>query len=332
MTSTMMKSLRYILLTVASTALLSMTAGIGIKASLETPVVEMGSLVNLKVQFIEPVDSQSQMIRMKDEWPQEVEINGNDSIITTKSIGNGLKEITIDYKLQSFDSGAYVLPPFIQILGVDTLTSDPITLKINPVDVSGMEDIHPMASVMKIEGKWYDFLPDWVTDYWWIILIAIALIALIVIAVLIFTKRLKMPFIARKPEEPPYEQAKRLLGILREEHLWEKGRAKDYYSQLTEILRRYIGRRYEINALEATSTQLLQELNKMPDIKNQIPLVKAVLDTADFVKFAKMQPLPDVNAKSFDAVNEFVDTTRPIPAPTDEDTKEKSTKKKKSKN
>lgn len=40
--------------------------------------------------------------------------------------------------------------------------------------------------------------------------------------------------------------------------------------------------------------------------------MKAVLDTADFVKFAKMQPKPDVNVKAYDAVDEFIENTRPV--------------------
>ncbi len=285
-----------------------------ITTSIESSVVPMGSYVNLQVQAVEPQGNQTEILRLTEMWPKEVEIRP-DSSTTVKEIGNGLQEVTRNYKLQSFDSGVYVIPPFIHIVGADTTLSNALSLKVNPIDVSHMEDIHPMASVMGPGSKWYDFLPDWLTDNWKWLLTGIILLAAGIVAVLILTKRIKVPFLPEKKVEPPYDQAKRLLAMLKEEHLWEKGQDKEYYSELTDILRRYIGRRYDINALEMTSSQLMAHLSDIPELAPELSKVKAVLDTADFVKFAKMQPKPEVNVKAYDATDEFIENTRPAEVP-----------------
>lgn len=315
-----MNSLKYILLTVASgLGVLCIGATNSISTSLESSIVEMGSYVNLEVQAVEPVGTPTEILRLTDMWPAQVELRP-DSVIDIKEIGNGLQEITRIYKLQSFDSGVYVLPPFMHIVGSDTTLSNAITLKVNPIDVSHLTDIHPVASVMTIESKWYDFLPDWLTDYWGWIVAGVILLAAGIVTVLILTKRIKVPLLPKKKVEPPYDQAKRRLAILRQERLWEKGREKEYYSKLTDILRRYIGRRYNINALEMTSSQLLTTLKDIPELAEEISYVKAVLDTADFVKFAKMQPNPEVNVKAYDATDNFIENTRPVETPEAEKT------------
>ncbi|MBD5214005.1 MAG: hypothetical protein HDS75_04185 [Bacteroidales bacterium] len=306
----MKKSLRYILLSAAACGAFYAAANNSITSTIESSVAVMGSYVNLQIQAVEPQGSQSEILRLTDMWPKEVELRP-DSTTSVKEIGNGLQEVTRTYKLQSFDSGVYVIPPFIHIVGADTAISNTITLKINPIDVSHMEDIHPMATVMSAGSKWYDFLPDWLTDNWKWLLAGIILLAAGIVTVLILTNRLKVPFLPEKKVEPPYDQAKRLLAMLKEEHLWEKGHDKEYYSELTDILRRYISRRYDVNALEMTSSQLLKHLAEIPEIAAELPNVKAVLDTADFVKFAKMQPKPEVNVKAYDATDEFIENTRP---------------------
>lgn len=304
-------------MTVAAAGALTAPARSSITSALETSVADMGSYVGLEVQVVEPEDAGGQILRLQEMWPREVELRP-DSVTTVRSIGNGLHEVTRRYVLQSFDSGLYVIPPFLHVVGTDTLVSNAISLKINPVDVSALTDIHPLAPVADAPSRWYDFLPDWITDYWGWILGGILLVAAGVVVVLVLTHRLRVPFIPEKKPEPPYDQAKRLLAILREEHLWEKGRDKEYYSELTDILRRYIARRFDINAMEMTSGQLLRALGAIPGLASEIPSVKAVLDTADFVKFAKMQPKPDVNVKAYEATDSFIETTRPVPEETEE--------------
>lgn len=119
--------------------------------------------------------------------------------------------------------------------------------------------------------------------------------------------------------EPPYDVAIAKLSRLREEQLCEQGLQKEYYTRLTDILREYLDRRFGINAMEMTSTQIRQALNSSKGEIMSKELVEQVLEIADFVKFAKAQPLGDDNIKAYEAARKFVEDTKPA-EDTDNDT------------
>lgn len=102
------------------------------------------------------------------------------------------------------------------------------------------------------------------------------------------------------------------MSKLREEQLCEHGLQKEYYTRLTDILREYLDRRFGINAMEMTSTQIRHALNNSRDEIMSKQLVEQVLEISDFVKFAKAQPLGDDNVKAFEAARRFVEDTKPV--------------------
>jgi hypothetical protein len=111
------------------------------------------------------------------------------------------------------------------------------------------------------------------------------------------------------------------LNKLRERHLPENGKDKEYYTSLVDILRQYLQRRFSINAMEMSSTQILASLRSNPETRDNQPRIKQILEIADFVKFAKVRPLPDDNVKSYNIVVNFVETTKPVPEPDEKDNK-----------
>ena len=121
-----------------------------------------------------------------------------------------------------------------------------------------------------------------------------------------------------KPEPSPYETAMSALASLKEKKLWEQGMEKEYFTELTEILRVYLNRRFGINAMEMTSRQIMASLASNKDIKEKRSYVRQILDMADFVKFAKVRPLPADNIASYDNAVKFVEETKPV-EPTEEE-------------
>ena len=115
-----------------------------------------------------------------------------------------------------------------------------------------------------------------------------------------------------KKEIPPYELAIQLLEKLRDEKLCERGQEKEFYTRLTDILRSYIDSRFGINAMEMTTTQIIESLNNNNETICSKSYVEQVLEIADFVKFAKVRPLPDDNVKSYNWALQFVKETKPI--------------------
>ena len=117
---------------------------------------------------------------------------------------------------------------------------------------------------------------------------------------------------------PPYELAMQALTRLKSEKLCENGHEKEYYTRLTEILRTYLEQRFGINAMEMTSTQIMQQVSRHDETRPSAGLMKQILEMADFVKFAKVRPLPDDNVKSFTMATRFVEDTKPVEKPADD--------------
>ena len=85
------------------------------------------------------------------------------------------------------------------------------------------------------------------------------------------------------------------------------------FTELTDILRTYLYRRFGINAMEMTSRQILAAISADKETKDKKPLVRQILDMADFVKFAKVRPLPADNIQSYENAVKFVEDTKPVP-------------------
>lgn len=225
--------------------------------------------------------------------------------------GNILKSII---KIQSFDSGDYIIPPILYTNGHDTVLSNSVALRVFPIDtITTDSDLKPINSILpNYDRKLVDYLPDWLIDYWIYIVIALVIIAGGICAYLLLTKKITLNIIPQKKPEPPYNVAIAKLEQLREEQLCEQGLQKEYYTRLTDILREYLDRRFNINAMEMTSTQIRQALNNSKDEIMSKQLVEQVLEIADFVKFAKAQPLGDDNIRAFEAARCFVEDTKPV--------------------
>ena len=124
----------------------------------------------------------------------------------------------------------------------------------------------------------------------------------------------KNPFAASAPKPvPPYERAIDELNKLRGEKLCENGQEKEFYTRLTDILRTYLHGRFGVNAMEMTSTQIRHAIQSNEETRLSKANMERVLETADFVKFAKVRPLPDDNVKAFNSAIQFVEDTKPQP-------------------
>lgn len=139
------------------------------------------------------------------------------------------------------------------------------------------------------------------------------LIAAGVCAYLILTKKVDVPLVPKKKPLPPYQLAMQRLEHLRGENLWQNGQEKEYYTRLTDILRDYLQGRFGINAMEMTSTQIVNALSSNDETRDSNRHMQAILEVADFVKYARMRPIPDDNVRSFNNALEFVEETKPVP-------------------
>ncbi len=144
------------------------------------------------------------------------------------------------------------------------------------------------------------------------------IIALLVLAVVIYFlsrylktrgKRLSDLF-KPTPPLPPHIEAIKALEDLHNQKLWQNEKYKEYYSHLTDILRHYIARRYEVAAMEMTSEEIIVAMKsvELPQ-KSSMDLTQLLRD-ADLVKFAKATPQSDENEAYYLKAYYFVEETK----------------------
>jgi hypothetical protein len=213
-----------------------------------------------------------------------------------------------------FDSGSYYIPSFtfrVESGGQpQELQTDSILVQVQTIAVDTTKAFKPIKDI--VEVKWS------IWDYWKIILAALLLIGFGIFIWIYFYRNRKTKMPAKKlPPEKAHEKALRLLNELKEKQLWEQGKSKEYFSELSDIVRVYLEERFGITAMEQTTDELLSLLKKQTDAKAELrklrPELKLILRTADLAKFAKASPLPHEHSACMAAAVEVVQRTQVRP-------------------
>lgn len=221
------------------------------------------------------------------------------------------------YGLTQFDSGRYTIPPQRIEINNKLFTTDSIRVEVNDIVVDtlqqGMFDIKPAVAVKNPPINWLNIA------YWVLVLLVIA-------AIVFFILRRKKQKEKAEKQLPPYEEAIFALQQLDNSQLLKEDTSKEYYSSLTEIVKRYLDREVDEFALESTSGELIQRLLLHKQAGNfdfdmeTIHKLDAIFKRADLVKFARMKHhlgQVEVDRKTIeDIINE---TKEVIPEPTEEE-------------
>ena len=160
--------------------------------------------------------------------------------------------------------------------------------------------------------KFFDWVPDFIADYWWAWLLLLLLTAAGAYAYFRWYKRGINPLRPEKKRLPAYDEAMLNLQALKARQLWQNGQEKEYFTGLTDILRVYIDRRFSVNAVEMTSTQIIDTLKRNDETRAVNEQLGMILEMADFVKFAQARPLADDNEMAYQRAVNFVEATRPV--------------------
>lgn len=214
-------------------------------------------------------------------------------IVEDKKIDTLKNQLIKKYILTSFDSGSYYIPQQQIFIKQRLHLTDSLLINVATVAVdTTKQKMFPIKAIQKEPYQFDDFKP-----YLWYLLIALAIIGLILY--FIFRKKKEVIEEAIIPALPPYEEAIQKLHELDEKLLWQNNQVKEYYSELTEIVRGYIERELKVPALESTTDELIDTLNDFNDInsisttKETIQKLKGLLQEADLVKFAKSKPMSE---------------------------------------
>lgn len=283
-----------------------------IDVAIDSAAILIGEQTTLRLTVTTDKDRPVQIVIPNDTLMTGVEVL-NLSKPDSSEIDNNRLLIKQDVLITSFDSSLYLLPPLKVIDGVDTVYSNQVALKVStiPVNADKPEEFNDVKDVWKPPFVWADYFP-----IIYGILLALFLICLIAYIIKrIRAKKSLIPFKKPEPKLPPHELAIKELDEIKQQKLWQQGRSKEYYTQITETLRKYIVDRFGINAMEMTSGEILDIIHKNTEARSVYDNLRQILGLSDFVKFAKMNPLPDENDLSLMNAYLFVNQTKVVEAP-----------------
>ncbi|MBQ2562871.1 MAG: cell wall anchor protein [Muribaculaceae bacterium] len=316
-------SIQALIMAMMLLALPAMAGNTTISAKLDSTHVLMGKTIGLHISVVQDREVNGLMLNLvADTLNAKVEIADKGKADTT-ALDNNRLQINRDVTLQAFDPGTYQLPAILYVVGGDTLRSkETLTLTVDSIKVDPQGKIKDFKPVAEAPFKLLDWVPDFISDYWWAWLAGLLLLAFGLYAYFKWYKKGINPLKPVKKRLPPYEEAMQALSNLKSRNLWQNGQEKEYYTTLTDILRVYIDRRFGINAVEMTSTQIMDKIRQNEDAHIAKEQLNNVLEIADFVKFANMHTLADDNEIAFQRAVNFVEQTKPLPQPNEEDGKE----------
>lgn len=295
-----------------------------VKARLDSAVLLMGNVTTLHIEVVQDKGVKGYFPADRlDTLMAAVEVAARPKPDTV-DLGNNRIQINKSLIIQSFDSGMYMLPPVVYISGADTVKSNGVTLKVVPVKVNPQGGVQDFKPVEGVPFKLFDWVPDFISDYWWIYLLVFLLVACGVAAYFVWFRKGINPLKPAKKRLPPYDEAMQGLAELKQRQLWQNGEEKEYYTVLTDILRVYIFRRFKVNAVEMTSSQIVDTLKKNEETKAVNEQLSEILAMADFVKFANVKPIADDNDMAYQRALHFVEATRPVEVPEGDDKAKKA--------
>jgi hypothetical protein len=290
-----------------------------VNAKLDTSSIEIGDQIWLNLSVDQGKTDKVLFPVIKDTIVKGIDVI--ESLpVDTLMIGNNRCRVNKKIKISSYDLKYYVIPRLAFIHLKDTLYTDSLTLVVNPVKLDSLEkasiDTTQAFPLFDIKGPIdtpFTF-KEFIQRFYWYIIAFFVLVLLVIIAIIYFKRRSKnQPFIKlpEKPKEPAHLIAIRALDALKAKKLWQTGFEKEYYIELSDIIREYIENRFNIPTFERTSHELLEIIEYQNLIEKQLfGQLNQLLTLSDLAKFAKYRPLPNENDLCLKNSYSFVEQTK----------------------
>lgn len=191
------------------------------------------------------------------------------------------------YVITSFDTAHYEIPSLdVKVSGKSYSTNViPFEVRGVEIDTTHVDKIFDLKSPMEPA---FD-MREWRLP---LLLGILTFIVSLILTYIIIRIKDNKPIIRRirfSPYVPPHKTALIEIEKIKSDDLLSSGDPKDYYTRLTDILRKYMEKRYGFNAMEMTTDEIIQELENLDDY-SALSELNSLFSTADLVKFAKANP------------------------------------------
>lgn len=281
-----------------------------VKAQIGTSKIRIGEQIELQISVKE-----SQFVNIP-----PLQLTPGLEVVDTLQLDTIKNSLIQKYIITSFDSGSYYIPQQQIFVRNQAYFTDSLLVEVATVEVDTTKIKKFPIKAIKKEPLVFD-------DYKIYIYLALLILAIIGFWIYYFVIK------KRKQQEeeptyralPPLEEAMYKLNELDEKLLWQNNKVKEFYSELTDIIRTYIERELNVPALEKTSDEIMQTLQDFNDAetihtnKEILAKLQGLFKEADLVKFAKSKPLaPEIEEDRKDA-EEVINNLKPKPVVTDDE-------------
>ena len=281
-------------------------------ASLDTTSIRIGEQVQLKLDVTLPRSAKVQWPVLTDSTFSPIEIIAFSKVDTIETTRNAYLQYRQILSITSFDSGFKTIPSIpieYQLPGDSTRLrafTDSLVLQVRTIEVDTTKAIRdikaPMQAPMTLSELWPFFG-------------GLAIIGIIVALIwyYLWRRKLNKPLfpVIRKAQLPPWQIAFDTLNDIESKKLWQNGRVKDYYTEITDALRQYLENQFNIPAMEMISSDIMDSLKGNILFESSNEKLWQVLELADLVKFAMEMPLPHEHELSLANARNFVLNTKP---------------------
>ncbi|MCK4569402.1 MAG: hypothetical protein KAT76_03875 [Bacteroidales bacterium] len=305
------KGIFYILSFVALFAGNIRAQDVSASARFDTTDILIGDQIKLNISFTMPLDYRVIWPFYQDTLTRNIEIISMTAVDTMINESENLVDMVQSITITAFDSGYYYIPPLkfhyqpIDDTAFSEATTIPLYLRVHTMEVDTSQAIRAIKPPLGAPLTFREILP------WLLIALAVAAIAFIVIYIIRRRKK-NQPLFRIRPKLilPPHVVAMNGLESLKGKKLWQAGKVKDYYTELTDIVRVYIEDRFGVQAVEMCTDEILDGMKSTDTDRKSIDNLTRTLILADLVKFAKEKPLPLDNDNCMINTIDFVKETR----------------------
>ena len=301
-----------ILLVLLSGGMYSLQAQqVTVKASIDSTHILIGDQLKLLLEVEKPKDLNVQFPQVPDTFSTKVEVVNRSKIDTIKLDDKTRQRLTQTLYITSFDSGKHQIPQFYfrmkngQVL--DSTATRELMFQVHTMKIDTTKGPIDIKTVYGAPVTLKEVMPY---------ILGVILIGALIFFIFYYIrwKKKNKPLFAKpeKPAEPAHIIALRELDRIKVQKLWQQEKIKQYYSEVSDTIRTYILNRFEIPAMEQTSSETISTFKLRKDLVDDKTLdqLQHILSLADLVKFAKYSPLPDDNNLALMNAYFFVNQTK----------------------
>lgn len=276
---------------------------VSVSAKLDKSSILLGDQTTLRLSANLPANGKVTFPILADTLSSKVQVVSVGKLDTLRD-QSGKITLSRAYVITAFDAGVQTIPSFTFTADGLELKTDPIPLQVEAVKVDTTKAIYDIKQPIAVK---YSFM-DWLRDNSIKVLLGLLLIIILIGIWYYFKKRKKVvPVVVEvKPVIPLDVQALNKLAALKDKKLLEQDEVKQYHSELTDIIREFLEKRYKIRALEQTSDEIFSGLRHLEIAEENRNRLRQMLMLADLVKFAKQKPLAVENDQSMENAIGFV--------------------------